>query len=97
MNTTPPVGPATVAGFTATLTAAAAAVLAYLFADADEQTLGTIAAGVVAVVSLLATQAGRYAQAAKAPTVDPAADVLRDPADDGTDPEERDLHENELS
>jgi hypothetical protein len=58
-----PVGVTTVVGYTATFTAAATAVLAYIFADADQQTLGTIAAGVVALGSLLVTQIGRYAQA----------------------------------
>jgi hypothetical protein len=58
-----PVGATTVAGYTATITAAATAVLAYLFADADQATLGTIVAGAVALSSLLVTQIGRYAQA----------------------------------
>jgi hypothetical protein len=58
-----PVGPTTVAGYSVTAVAFAAAVLAYLTGDHSQQTLGTILAGVLAGLAFLSTQAGRFVQA----------------------------------
>lgn len=57
------VGASTVAGYSVSVAAVVAAVLAYVHGDRSEQTLGVITAGVVAVVSFAITQVGRYAQA----------------------------------
>jgi hypothetical protein len=58
-----PVGTTTKVGYGATITTAIAAILAYLFADADAQTLGVIASGIFAAISMVTTQIGRYMQA----------------------------------
>jgi protein-S-isoprenylcysteine O-methyltransferase Ste14 len=46
-----------------TATAAVLALVAFLSGDRSEQTLGTIVAGALAIVSLAITQLGRYWQA----------------------------------
>jgi hypothetical protein len=58
-----PVGPTTVAGYSVTAVAFAAAVTAYLTGDHSQQTLGTILAGVLGGLAFLSTQAGRFVQA----------------------------------
>jgi hypothetical protein len=58
-----PVGVTTKAGYSASLVLLLAAVYAYLNGDRSEQTLGTLFAGTAAVLTFLATQAGRYLQA----------------------------------
>lgn len=58
-----PTGPATKVGYGTAVLSALVAVLAYLFPEGDEQTLGVIAAGLIALVSLVVTQIGRFAQA----------------------------------
>jgi hypothetical protein len=58
-----PKGPATITGYTATFVGLVAMLLAFIFPEGDEQTLGVIAAGVVALVSLVVTSLGRQKQA----------------------------------
>jgi hypothetical protein len=58
-----PAGKATVAGYTTTIVAFVAMVLAFIFPEGDEQTLGTIAAGIVGLASLLWTSHIRGKQA----------------------------------
>lgn len=60
---TVPVGKTTVAGWGTTATAAVLALVAFLSGDHSEQTLGTVVAGTLAVVSFAVTQLGRYWQA----------------------------------
>ena len=74
-----PVGVATVAGYGVTVTGFAAAVVAFIMGDRDEQTDGVIVAGAVAGLAFAITQIGRYVQAKAAikyqPIPWPDADV----------------------
>lgn len=70
MNTKVAVGPTTVLGAGVSTSAFIAAVLAFLFGDRSEATVGTIVGGAVGALILAITLAGRYAQA-KALTVPP--------------------------
>ncbi len=58
-----PKGPATITGYTTTVVALVAMLLAYIFPTGDEQTLGVIASGVVALGALVVTSLGRQRQA----------------------------------
>jgi membrane protein implicated in regulation of membrane protease activity len=60
---TVPVGVTSKAGYGVTITALVGAVLAYLLGDHSQAELGSIVAASVAVISLVATQVGRYVQA----------------------------------
>lgn len=59
-----PKGPSTITGYGTAAVAFVAMILAYVFPEGDEQTLGVIAAGLVGLASLLATNYGRQRQAA---------------------------------
>lgn len=58
-----PKGPATATGYGAAALGLVGMLLAYIFPEGDEQTLGVIAAGVIALGSLLWTNYGRQKQA----------------------------------
>src|SRR5579863_3999994 len=58
-----PVGVTSQAGYGVTIAALVAAVLAYLLGDHSQAQLGSIVGASVAVISLVATQIGRYVQA----------------------------------
>jgi hypothetical protein len=58
-----PKGPATITGYTATFVGLVAMLLAFIFPEGDEQTLGVIASGVVALGALVVTSLGRQRQA----------------------------------
>jgi hypothetical protein len=58
-----PVGLTTKAGYTVSFLAFVAAIVAFVSGDHSDQTLGTIVAGAIGLVSLAATQLGRYVQA----------------------------------
>lgn len=58
-----PVGPATKAGYSTAAIAFVLAIVAYLTGDHSQQTVGTLAAGGIGLVSFAGTQAGRYLQA----------------------------------
>lgn len=59
----PNFGAASLTGYGVSAAGIVAMLLAYIFPDGDEQQLGVIAAGVVALVSLVVTNVGRYLQA----------------------------------
>lgn len=63
MNTKVAVGPSTVLGAGVSTSAFVAAVLAFLFGDHSQQTLGTIVGGALSGTVLVVTLAGRYLQA----------------------------------
>lgn len=58
-----PAGASTKTGYATALAAFVAMILAYIFPDGDAQTLGVIASGVVALVTLVTTNLGRQRQA----------------------------------
>lgn len=58
-----PKGPSTITGYGTAAVAFVAMILAYVFPEGDEQTLGVIAAGLVGLASLVATNYGRQKQA----------------------------------
>jgi hypothetical protein len=58
-----PIGPSTIAGYSATTIAFSLAVVAYITGDRSEQTLGTLAAAAAGVIALVVTNIGRFLQA----------------------------------
>lgn len=72
-----PIGVASATGYSVSTAALVLAIIAFLTGDRSEQTLGTIAAGTFALLTLLATQLGRFWQAKEkiraAATVEAAA------------------------
>jgi hypothetical protein len=84
-----PKGPATITGYGTTVVALVGMLLAYIFPEGDEQTLGVIASGVVALGALIVTSLGRQRQAVEQiraagwaqalPGPEPDEDVRPDP------------------